>query len=37
MPDMDHARNTVAVNPTTRNLMGKDARKEQTYDDLISD
>ena len=36
MPDMDHARNTVAVNPITRNLMRK-ARKEQTYDDLISD
>jgi len=32
-----HTRSTIAVYPTTRNLMRKVARKEQTYDDLINE
>jgi hypothetical protein len=37
MKHLDHARCSIAVNSTTRNLMKKVARKEQTYDDLINE
>jgi hypothetical protein len=35
MKHLDHARCSIAVHSTTRDLMNKVARKEQTYDDLI--
>ena len=37
MKQFNHARCTIAVNSTTRDLMKKVAKKEQTYDDLINE
>jgi hypothetical protein len=37
MKHLDHARCSIAVNSTTRDLMKRVARKEQTYDDLINE
>jgi len=37
MKQLIHARCSIAVNSTTRDLMKKVARKEQTYDDLINE